>query len=109
VKRRFAATCIALPLAAVPAQSAPLEFPIIPKSTPEQSRRLDLRLIEDPVFASTPLHNSGMIAGTSVTRNTTIGVGLLKVAPRRLGSGEFRQENGASGSRKAAVRFTLKF
>ena len=71
--------------------------------------RLNFRLVEDPVFAPGPVHNSGMIAQTPVAPNASIGIGLLKAAPRKPGSGEYRQENGPTGSRKAAVRFVLKF
>ena len=110
VNRWFVAW-ILVPLAGVPAHSAPLSQGsiVVPEPKPERRSVLKFRIIEDAVFAATPLHNSGMIAQTPVTPNATIGIGLLRVSPRRAGSGEFRQETGAQGSRKAAVRFVLKF
>ena len=110
VNRAFAAWML-MPLAAVPAHSAPLSQGsiIVPEPKSERPAFLKFRIVEDPVFAATPLHNSGMIAQTPVAPNATIGVGLLKVSPRRAGSGEFRQERGTPASRKAAVRFVLKF
>lgn len=109
---RWFAAIILTPLAAVAAHSEPLQLkPLVPPPTPRESetRTLKLRLIEDPVFSPGPVHNSGMIAQTPVAKNATVGVGLLRVAPRRLGSGEYRPDAGAPSSRKAAVRFTLKF
>ena len=110
MKRVFAALILA-PLAAVPAHSAPLQVRLVDVPEPKAERQsiLKFRIIEDPVFAPTPVHNSGMIAQTPLAPNASIGVGLLKASPRRPGSGEFRPESGAQGSRKAAVRFTLKF
>lgn len=81
----------------------------MPERQSEARRGLNLRLIDDPVFAAGPIHNSGMIAQMPVAPNAIVGFGLLKVSPRKAGSGEFRHENGATGSRKAAVRFTFKF
>ena len=111
MNRWFAAVCIATPVAVAPAHSAQLAARpvVVPEFRFDAARGLNFRLIEDPMFASTPIHNSGMIAQTPVAPNAMIGVGLLKASPRKPGSGEFRQENGANGSRKASVRFVLKF
>ncbi len=110
MNRAFAALILA-PLAAVPAYSAPLpqRLVVVPEPKPQRLPGFNLRIVEDPVFAPTPVHNSGMIAQTPVAPNASIGIGLLKASPRKPGSGEFRQENGAQGSRKAAIRFVLKF
>lgn len=110
VNRWFAAW-ILVPLAAFPAHSAPLQVNpiVVPEPRSERTPRFNFRIVEDPVFAPGPIHHSGMIAQTPVAPNASLGFGLLKVAPRKPGSGEFRQEHGATGSRKAAVRFTLKF
>jgi hypothetical protein len=111
VNRWFAAACILAPLGAVPAYSAPLSglSVKVPEPRPDHSKGLKFRLVEDPTFASNPVHNSGMIAQTPILPNAIIGVGLLRAAPRKPGSGEYRPEAGATGSRKAAVKFVLKF
>lgn len=75
----------------------------------EQPRRLNFRLVRDDIEAPGPVHNSGMLAETEIAPNTTVGLGLLKAAPKKLGSGDWRTENGTSHSRKAAVRIQLKF
>ena len=109
--KRWSAALLWVPFAAAPAHSAP-DFgqPLtIPAPDGEPRRGLDLRIIEDPAFAPSPTHNSGMIAQTPVSSNASIGFGLLKVAPRRAGSGEYRPESEPRSSRKAAVRFELKF
>ena len=111
MNRWFAAACILAPVAAAPVHSAQLGVQSIVVAEPrsERPRGFNFRLIEDPVFAPGPTHNSGMVAQTPVAPNAMLGVGLLKVAPRKPGSGEFRQETGPTGSRKAAVRFVVKF
>lgn len=70
---------------------------------------LNFRLVQDADFDPAPVHHSGMIAQTRVMPNATIGVGILKAAPKKLGSGDWRQDSGAPRSRKAAVSFQLKF
>ena len=71
--------------------------------------RLNFRLVQDAEPSTSPVHNSGMIAHTSVSRNAVIGVGLLKAAAKKPGSGEWRHEGAAPRSRKAAVTFQLRF
>lgn len=80
-------------------------------SEPREPRapRLNFRLVQDPDFDPAPVHHSGMIARTQVMPNGTLGIGLLKATPKKLGSGDWRPENGAPRSRKAAVSFQLKF
>ena len=78
-----------------------------PQSTGRQ--RVNFRLVEDAVYDPNPIHNSGMIAQTQVAPNATLGIGILKAAPRKPGAGEWRVENGAPRSRKAAVSFRLRF
>ena len=112
MNRWFAAIFILAPFGAVPAYSAPLQgfsvkVPEPPRS--DHSKGVKFRLVEDPIFAPNPVHNSGMIAQTPVLPNAILGIGLLRAAPRRAGSGEYRPETGTTGSRKAAVKFVLKF
>ena len=76
---------------------------------PTERQRFNFRLVEDAVFDPRPIHNSGMIAQTQVAPNATLGIGLLKAAPRKPGAGEWRVDNGAPRSRKAAVSFRLRF
>lgn len=78
---------------------------------PVEARRpaLSLRIVDDPIIDPKPIHNSGMIAQTIVAPNAVLGVGLLKAAPKRPGSGEWRLDSGTPRSRKAAVSFILKF
>ena len=112
MNRLFAAACILALTSAAPAYSAPPLAGFSTKVTdpqPDRSRGLKFRLIEDPAFAPSPVHNSGMIAQTPVGSNGSLGIGLLRVAPRKAASGEYRPESNTTGSRKAAVRFTLKF
>lgn len=112
MNRWFAAALIAALTSAVPAYSAPLAelSTKVPESRPGHPKGLKFRLVEDPTYATSgPIHNSGMIAQTPVGSNGSLGIGLLRAAPRRPGSGEYRPEAGTTGSRKAAVRFTLKF
>jgi len=106
------AAFILVPLAAGAAHSEPRQLQslnILPPKTESRLNSLRFRVVEDPVFSATPLHNSGMIAQTTIAGNASLGIGLLKVAPRKPGSGEYRSDMGARSSRKAAVRFTLKF
>ena len=111
MNRWFATACILTALSAAPVYSAPIQglATKVPQPHADHSKGLKFRLIEDPTFAPSPVHNSGMIAQTPVGSNGSLGIGLLRAAPRRPGSGEYRPDAGTSGSRKAAVRFTLKF
>ena len=111
MNRWFATAIILTVLGAAPAYSAPLQglSTKVPEPRSDHSKGLKFRLIEDPAFAANPVHNSGMIAQTPIGSNSSLGIGLLRAAPRRPGSGEYRPDAGTSGSRKAAVRFTLKF
>jgi hypothetical protein len=68
---------------------------------------LDFRLVEDP--GPTPVHHSGIVAQTNVSRGASFGIGLLKLAPRQNGAGEWRTIPPISRSKKAAVRFSLRF
>ena len=71
--------------------------------------KLKFRLVQEPVISSKPIHNSGMIAQTEVAPNAAIGVGLFKSTQRKPDAGEWRLDQGSTGSRKAAVRFLFKF
>ena len=68
-----------------------------------------LQIIEDPVVDRKPVHNSGMLVSTPVMPNGTIGLGIIKASPNRLAPGEWRLDNNAPRSRKAAVTFRMQF
>ena len=83
-----------------------------PFSIPREARaapRLDFRLVRDPDFDSTPVHNSGLVAQTELSPGASVGIGVMRVAPRQPGTGEWRNLPPSFRSRKAAVKFTLKF
>jgi hypothetical protein len=73
------------------------------------SAKLRFRLVQDPEFDSTPVHQSGVIAQTRLSDDATLSVGMLRVAPRQPGTGEWRNLPPSVRSKKAAVKFTLKF
>jgi hypothetical protein len=50
-----------------------------------------------------------MIAETEVAPMTTLGVGILKGAPKDLGPLDWRLDPGAPRTRKAAVSFDFRF
>ena len=47
--------------------------------------------------------------GCYVAPNASLGVGVLKGAPKSFGSGEIRPDGRTRSSKKAAVAFTVKF
>ncbi|GAA4715974.1 hypothetical protein H9L13_05860 [Sphingomonas lutea] len=107
---RWRATLSILAVIAVPGAGQAQSFERHAASDAGSSRpKLDFRLVEEPRYSSRPIHNSGMIAQTSVAPNAAIGIGLFKSSQRKLDAGEWRVDGRASGSRKAAVRFSLKF
>jgi hypothetical protein len=55
------------------------------------------------------VHNSGIIAQTEIAPGATLGLGLLRASPKKLGSGEWRLEPHAPRSRKAAIQLQWKF
>ena len=99
---------VLIPLHAGGAHAGPQPTGLL--AIPPQSNRpnLNFRLVQDPEPSASPVHNSGMIAHTNVSPNAIIGVGLLKTAVKKPGSGEWRQDS-APRSRKAAVTFQLRF
>jgi hypothetical protein len=99
------------PLLGVQAEAAPKPPGLAPTVQPHgsQHRPLDLRLVDDPNFSPSIVRHSGMIAGTDVAPNASLGVGLLKGAPKSFGIGDTRPDGRTRGSRKAAVAFVLKF
>lgn len=107
---RWLASSMLLGFAAVPsvAVAATFEHPLAPKI--EDGRpTLNFRLIEEPRFGPRPIHNSGMIAQTQISGSAAIGVGLFKSTQRKPDAGEWRLEGRSPNSRKAAVRFLMKF
>ena len=96
--------------AALPGHAAPL---VIETSAIEGSqaarRSMNLRIVEDKISDPAPLHRSGMIAQKSIAPNTILGVGLFKMTPKKLGSGDLRIDGSAPKSRRAAVSVIVKF
>ena len=96
-------------LAAGPATAGPLLIPSPLADQPAPKRSVNLRLVSDRVTDENPIHNSGMIAQKAITANAVLGVGLFKMAPKKLGSGDWRVDGPAPKSRRAAVSFVVKF
>lgn len=109
MKRGLVALSVAALLVADRADAAPRHAPSVRDSAPLSKPRLNLRIVRDPDFSPEPVHNSGMIAQTEVAPNATLGFGILKAAPKRPGTGDWRLEPGAPRSRKAAVSFDFRF
>ena len=107
--RRLAWLC-AVGLIAAPSAAAAATFDQWGIAEPEEARpKLKLRLIDEPVLSSKPIHNSGMIAQTEVAPNAALGIGVLRSTPRKPEAGEWRLDERSAGSRKAAVRLIFKF
>ena len=97
------------PLAAVQAHAG--ESPAasqlsVQDALPEKSPAFNIRLVGDRQNRSARVGDAGMIASTNVAPNATLGIGLLKTAPRK--SNDWRLGTRYS-PRKAAVNFQLKF
>ena len=107
---RWLASAISLGLLAAPSAALAAVFvqPFVPEAQ-KSGPRLNFRLVEEPRIGPKPFHNAGMIAQTQVARNAAIGVGLFKSSQRKPDAGEWRLEGRAPKSRKAAIRFQLKF
>ena len=91
------------------AQSAPIGALLTKEAEAAPKPKVDFRLVRDPDFDSTPVHQSGVIAQTHVSENATLGIGMLRVTPRQPVTGEWRNLPPNLRSKKAAVKFTLKF
>lgn len=106
---RWLAFCV-MNCVAVSGGAQAASFERAPASAAESIRpKLNFRLVEEARYSSRPIHNAGMIASTDVAPNAAVGVGLFKSTQRKLDAGEWRHDGRAAGSRKAAVRFQLKF
>ena len=107
---RWPLSLILLGLAAAPsaATAAPFEQKFVSKAE-SKGPSLKLRLIDEPRLGPRPIHNSGVIAQTQISDNAAIGIGLFKSSQRKPDAGEWRLEGRSPNSRKAAVRFQLKF
>lgn len=79
------------------------------EARPHAKPTLNFRLVSDSEFDPGPVHNSGMVAQSQIAPNATVGIGLLKAAPKQPGSGDWKLDNGVRHSRKAAVSFRLRF
>ena len=107
---RWLAAFVVMGLAAASSAARAATFDQRALAGPEEAEaRLKFRLVQEPVIASRPIHNSGMIAQTEVAPNTALGVGLFKSTARKLDAGEWRLDGRSAGSRKAAVRLLFKF
>ena len=97
-------------LAATAAYAGPVAIPS-PLAEPSHAHRrpVNLRLVQDRVSEPGPIHVSGMIAQRAIGPNAILGVGLFKMAPKKLGSGDWRVDGTQPKSRKAAVSFIVKF
>lgn len=106
----FAALVIG-PLAAAGASAAAKAGPSLapPEAESRQRPSLKFRIVQDPIEDPRRVHNSGVIAQTEIARGTTLGFGLLRASPKKLGSGDWHLDRGAPRSRKAAIRLQWKF
>jgi hypothetical protein len=55
------------------------------------------------------VHNQGVIAQTEISPGATLGFGLLRASPKKLGSGDWHLDRGAPRSRKAAIQLQWRF
>jgi hypothetical protein len=101
------------PLIAAPAHANELQGNALSLAAPKgpQPPRLNFRLVADgngvDRLTQEPLRRSGMIASTEVAPNASLGFGFVRSSPKR--SSEMQPGLRATGSRKAAVSFQLKF
>jgi hypothetical protein len=109
VKRLLIAMALCLPIASQAAAASNDRASLAPSPAPSHPRSFDFRLVHDPEFDSTPVRNSGLIGQTELAPNASLGFGLLNVSSRRLSSGEWRYDARGARSKKASVRFVLKF
>ena len=105
---RWLASSILLGLVAAPPSFAATTEHLVPGAE-SSGPRLNFRLVQEPRLGPRPIHHSGMIAQTQITDNAAIGIGLFKSSQRKPDAGEWRLEGRSPNSRKAAVRFQLKF
>ena len=104
-----------LALAALPTTAAPVHAERIAdlsaiaegKATPRH--KVNFRLVQEPDPNAVRGRRSGMIVQRNVMRNGVLGFGLFKLSPRKFGDTDSRVDAGPSRSRKATVRFELKF
>ena len=110
MKHGLIALALGFPLVGT-AHAGPRAGPALASGEPAPHAKptLNFRLVSDGEFDPGPVHNSGMVAQSQVAPNATVGIGLLKAAPRKPGSGEWKLDDGARHSRKAAVSFRLRF
>ena len=106
---RWLALSILLGLVAAPPPSFAATTEQLVPDAESSGPRLNFRLVQEPRLGPRPIHNSGMIAQTQISDNAAIGIGLFKSSQRKPDAGEWRLEGRAPNSRKAAVRFQLKF
>lgn len=92
------------------AASAAQPLPIDPVIAGEHRRDpISFRLVDDRAGDPAPLRRSGMIAHRTIAPRTTLGVGVFKMAPKRLGAGEWRIDGKMPRSRRAAVSLQFDF
>lgn len=81
----------------------------IGEAHPQPRPEIKWRLVRDADFDPYPIHHSGIVARTDVAPNLSVGVGLLNARPKKPGSGEWKQHNGAPPARKGTVSLLLRF
>jgi hypothetical protein len=99
------------PLAAGQAHAATTPGPPLVTSEPKKPQRpsLKFRIVQDPIEDPKRVHNSGIIAQTEIAPGATLGLGLLRASPKKLGSGDWHLDRGAPRSRKAAIQLQWRF
>jgi hypothetical protein len=65
-------------------------------------------IVQDSQFDPDPVHHSGIVTRTDIAPNASVGLGVLRSAPKRP-SGEWKVQNGAPRPRKGLVSFLLRF
>jgi hypothetical protein len=69
---------------------------------------VSVRLVQDSEFDPDPMHHSGIVGRTDIAPNASLGLGLLKAAPKRR-AGNWNSDRNAPLPRKGLVSFLLKF
>jgi hypothetical protein len=84
--------------------------PLIPRDgLRSRAVRPNLRLVQQPPFDPAPTRQSGMIISTQVTPDSSIGLGLFNVTPKKLNGADYRIDGRTPRSRKVGVSFRMRF
>lgn len=108
---RWLAALVVWPLAAGQAHAATTPGPSLVTSEAEKPQRpsVKFRIVQDPIEDPRRVHNQGVIAQTEISPGATLGFGLLRASPKKLGSGDWHLDRGAPRSRKAAIQLQWRF